>query len=271
MTEPIDYKTMYECAAEFARSLIQEANSKDEEIRRLEAEIRELQEQAEELRFNPNHDPKNGRFTSGNGVDISDGSGIIEIGSDVVVLEYQRYGRNKSTVVNKTYIDGGEYRRKFDNISDNSEVNKSVYESAKTALKHRSGTVYEDMYWIDSNTGKVILSVVDSTDERAIVYTDKMKSVIKNQSSIITMHTHPSSMPPSIDDFNSCFNNGYEMGVIACHDGRVFKYSSRQFVSKSLYNLYIGEYLDEGFNEFDAQLKTLEKLKQNHMIDFKEV
>ncbi len=256
---------------EFARSLIQEANSKDEEIRRLEAEISELQEQAEELRFNPNHDPQNGRFTSGSGVDISGGSGIIEIGSDVVALEYQRYGRNKSTVVNKTYIDGGEYRRKFDNISDNSEVNKSVYESAKTALKHRSGTVYEDMYWIDSNTGKVILSVVDSTDERAIVYTDKMKSVIKNQSSIITMHTHPSSMPPSIDDFNSCFNNGYEMGVIACHDGRVFKYSSRQFVSKSLYNLYIGEYLDEGFNEFDAQLKTLEKLKQNHMIDFKEV
>ena len=78
MTEPIDYKTMYECAAEFARSLIQEANSKDEEIRRLEAEIRELKEQAEELRFNPNHDPKNGRFTSGNGVDISGGSGIIE-------------------------------------------------------------------------------------------------------------------------------------------------------------------------------------------------
>ena len=73
-----DYKTMYECAAEFARSLILEANSKDEEIRRLEAEIRELQEQAKELRFNPNHDPKNGRFTSGNGVDISGGSGIIE-------------------------------------------------------------------------------------------------------------------------------------------------------------------------------------------------
>lgn len=73
-----DYKTMYECAAEFARSLILEASSKDEEIRRLEAEIRKLQEQAEELRFNPNHDPKNGRFTSGNGVDISGGSGIIK-------------------------------------------------------------------------------------------------------------------------------------------------------------------------------------------------
>ena len=77
-----DYKIMYECAAEFARSLIQEANSKDEEIRRLEAEIRELRVQADELRFNPNHDPDNGRFTSaesgGKGVDISGKSGIIK-------------------------------------------------------------------------------------------------------------------------------------------------------------------------------------------------
>ena len=77
-----DHKTMYECAVEFARSLIHEANEQSEKIRRLEAEIRELRAQAEELRFNPNHDPKNGRFTSdesgGKGVDISGKSGIIE-------------------------------------------------------------------------------------------------------------------------------------------------------------------------------------------------
>lgn len=30
------------------------------------------------------------------------------------------------------------------------EVNKTLYDCAKTALKHRSGTVFEDMYWIDS-------------------------------------------------------------------------------------------------------------------------
>lgn len=73
-----DYKTMYECAVEFVRSLIREANDKDEKIRALEVEARELRERAEELRFNPNHDPANGRFTSGNGVDISGESGIIK-------------------------------------------------------------------------------------------------------------------------------------------------------------------------------------------------
>ena len=98
-------------------------------------------------------------------IDKSAKRGIIEAGSDVVALEYQRYGRNKTTLVNKTYIHGGEYRRKFDKATENAEVNKALYNCAKSALKHRSGTVYEDMYWIDSKTGSIILSVTDSTDE----------------------------------------------------------------------------------------------------------
>ena len=51
-----------------------------------------------------------------------DNSDIIKSGSDDVILENQRYGRNKETIVNKTYIESGEYRRKFDNATDNPEV-----------------------------------------------------------------------------------------------------------------------------------------------------
>lgn len=45
--------------------------------------------------------------------------------------EEQRYGRNKETLVNHSYIESGEYRRKFDNISDNAELNKLLYQLAK--------------------------------------------------------------------------------------------------------------------------------------------
>lgn len=227
-----------------------------------------------ELRFNHNHDPSNGRFTSGgggSGVDKSGGSGIIKAGSEDVALEYQRYGRNKDTLVNKAYIDSGEYRRKFDNLTENPDVNKAIYDSAKKALKHRSGTEFEDMYWFDGDTGNILFSVTDSKDKHAIAYTNKIKEAIKNKNNIITIHTHPSSMPPSIDDFNSCFNNEYKMGVVACHNGRVFKYTAGQSVSKSLYILYIGEYLDSGKSDFEAQIKALNKLKENHLIDFEEV
>ena len=45
--------------------------------------------------------------------------------------EEQRYGRNKETVINRSYIESGEYRKKFDRISDNAELNKLLYQLAK--------------------------------------------------------------------------------------------------------------------------------------------
>lgn len=198
-------------------------------------------------------------------------SDIIESGSDDVILENQRYGRNKATLVNKTYIESGEYKRKYDSATDNQEVNKTLYECAKTALKHRSGTVFEDMYWIDSKTGKIVLSVTDSTDERAIVYTDKIRNAIKNNKNIITLHTHPSSMPPSISDLNSCCKNKYKIGFVACHDGKVFAYSSSTVVNEQIYNMYIQRYTKDGYDEFDAQLKALERLSKSFDIKVWEV
>ena len=177
-----------------------------------------------------------------------------------MALENQRYGRNKNTLINNTYIESGEYKRKFDNATDNLEVNKTLYNSAKKALRHRSGTVFEDMYWIDDKTGKVVLSITDSTDERAILYTNKIKNTVKNNSSMITIHTHPSSMPPSASDFNSCFKNKYKIGFVACHNGRIFGYTSNELINERIYDIYIQNYVKEGYDEFDAQWKTLEKL-----------
>lgn len=208
---------------------------------------------------------------AGDGVDKSGESGIIKAGSDEVALENQRYGRNKLTTINNTYIESGEYRRKFDNMTDNSEVNRSLYNCAKTALKHRSGTAYEDMYWIDSETGSILLSVTDSTDERAIIYTDKIKKAILSQQNAITLHTHPSSMPPSVSDFNSCFKNGYKKGFIACHNGKIFGYTANEEVNERIYNMYIESFLKEGFNEYDAQMKALDKLSQTYDISVWEV
>ncbi len=67
-------------------------------------------------------------------------------------VEFQRTGRNKSTQIDNGYINGGEYRKKFDSLSDSKELNRLVYQLAKKMLEHRAGTEYEDMYWIDLDT-----------------------------------------------------------------------------------------------------------------------
>ena len=206
-------------------------------------------------------------------LDKSAESGIIEAGSDTVALENQRYGRNKDTLVNKTYISGGEYRRKFDNITDDPEVNKTLYDCAKKALAHRSGTLYEDMYWIDTDTGDVVASETAGNIEQRVKYSAATQKTVASYSSgrLATLHNHPASMPPSAGDFNSCYRNGYKIGVVSCHNGRVFAYTSNQEISEDLYNLYIGDYIDAGFDEFDAQIKALEEIKRNHDIDYWEV
>lgn len=198
-------------------------------------------------------------------------SGIIKSGSGVVAKEEQRYGRNKNTLVNKTYIDSGEYKRKFDNATDNQSVNRSLYDCAKKALKHRSGTVFEDMYWINCNTGNIELAVTDSTAERGIPYSDKIIKAIIGRTDLITLHTHPGSMPPSISDLNKNFEHNYRTGFIACHNGRVFGYNCNEEISQALHDLYVAEYQSMGYDEYSAQLASLNKLKENHDFDFWEV
>ena len=206
-----------------------------------------------------------------NPLDNGGGKGYNKSGSDIVALENQRYGRNKSTIVNKSYIDSGEYRRKFDNATDNPAVNKTLYDCAKKALKHRSGTLFEDMYWIDGDSGEIIFSVTDSTVERGIVYTDKIKEAIKNAKNIITLHTHPSSMPPSASDLNSNFDYNYNTGFAACHNGKIYAYKSEEAINKKVYDLYINSFISQGYTEFDAQIEALKKLQNNFKINFWEV
>ena len=84
--------------------------------------------------------------------------------------EVQRYGRNRKTIINHSYIDSGEYRNKFDQISDDKDLNRKVYQIAKKMLKHRSGTLFEDMYWLDINTLEVVASETKQKVESKIKY-----------------------------------------------------------------------------------------------------
>lgn len=125
-----------------------------------------------------------------------------------MALENQRYGRNKDTFVNKTYIDSGEYKRKFDTISNNKEVNRTV---------------------------------------------------------------HPHSMPPSAADFNAAYLMGYSIGVVVCHNGRIFCYRSKAEISVRICEMYAEEFMSVGYTEYESQILALEKFKEYGMIDFWEV
>ena len=159
-------------------------------------------------------------------------------------LEFQRYGRNKSTLVNSTYISSGEYRNKFDKITDNKDVNRVLYIKAKEMLLHRSGTLYEDMYWFDADTGQVIAKEVNSFEEEQILYSESIKRAIEGKNML---------------------------GIVLCHDGKIFCYKSDETITKMMYNLYVADYYLQLHDEYLAQIEALKELSETYDIEFWEV
>lgn len=185
-------------------------------------------------------------------------------------LEQQRKGRNKNTIIHYNYISSNRYRKKFDYISNDKKLNKLLYKIAKKMLLHRSGTEYEDMYWIDLINGKIVCKITDSKYKKKILYTTTIKKMIKKSENLLTIHTHPDSFPPSIDDINSNYDHNYEIGIVICHDGRVYMYSAEERINVNYYKLTVEDYLKNGYNEDTAQIEALKEMQKKFSIYFKE-
>lgn len=185
--------------------------------------------------------------------------------------EIQRHGRNRETAINHSYIDCGEYRSKFDKISDDKNLNRKLYQVAKKMLRHRSGTSFEDMYWIDLNTLKVVAEEINQKAERKIRYSKRTRKIVAKNKNLVAIHTHPNSMPPSINDFNSAFKNEYKICIICCHDGKIYIYNSKKHIVEFFYKSTVSKYRKMGFDDFEAQTKALDEFQNNGDIFLKEV
>ena len=62
----------------------------------------------------------------------------------------------------------------------------------------------------------------------------QMKQLLEESEpeTIIAIHNHPGSSVPSLADLMTCVNRGYYFGLVACHDGKVYKY----WVDKAKFN-----------------------------------
>ena len=185
--------------------------------------------------------------------------------------ESQRYGRNKDTTINHSYLNSGEFRKKFDQISDDKNLNRKVYQIVKKMLQHRSGTHYEDMYWIDIDSLEIVASETDQKSHSKIKYSKATKKSIAKYENLLVVHTHPDNMPPSINDFNSALHNKYQICLVCCHDGRIFMYQSNNYVIEFFYRNTVAKYRKRGFSEFEAQMKALSVFQEDGDIFLKEV
>jgi len=185
--------------------------------------------------------------------------------------EEQRYGRNKDTTINRAYINSGEYRKKFDNVSTDRCLNRLLFTLSKKMLYHRSGTKFEDMYWVDMSSLKIVYKITNSAIEEKILYTWRIKRIVRKNKDLVTIHSHPSSFPPSIEDFNSAYANKYNFGIVCGHNGNLFVYSSKERVPPETYYYLSGKYYKKYRDEYVAQMYALTELSKLYKIYFREV
>lgn len=137
------------------------------------------------------------------------------------------------TVVKKSLLTSSEYRKKFSQVSGNSKVNRRAWNISKDMLSHRSGTKFEDLAFINVVNGKYAVNKDYDVESKANM-NKQMKQLLEESEpeTIIAIHNHPGSSVPSLADLMTCVKRGYNFGLVACHDGKVYKY----WVDKAKFN-----------------------------------
>ena len=147
---------------------------------------------------------------------------------DLKFVENERgyKGIERSTQINRKIIYSNDYDKKFENLNENNEVTRVAKKECRKALKHRSGTHFEDLIFINPNTMEV-LSRTDYNKKKEVKASKRMLKMLHNSlpDTIIAIHNHPESTLPSFSDLMLAYNRRYKYGLIACHNGDIYKYS----------------------------------------------
>ena len=171
--------------------------------------------------------------------------------------------KNSNTLINSAFIESSEYRRRFDQLGESTQMTRIISQRSREMLVHRNGTEFEDLVFIDSITGKV-RSRTDYNVPRMVEPSKAMHKMLSDAEphTIIAIHNHPSSTVPSISDINAARDRKYKYGIIACHDGKLFKYSvideyDENFVDSALDNINSILYNKDNLGEkFPDRLKN---------------
>lgn len=176
------------------------------------------------------------------------------------------------TIVNNSMLYSPEYRKLFDQLGESPKITRKIFQNSRKALLHRTGTEFEDLIFINSNTGEV-RSRIDYDVKKQVMPSEKMKKMVLSfPNTIISIHNHPGSAMPSLSDINSCRDRKYKYGIIVCHNGNLFKYTildrkypesySDMLLDKINYLLYnsTNDDTEKNNKELNQYLDELEKI-----------
>ncbi len=150
-------------------------------------------------------------------------------------IEYEKSNRDRTVYINRELILSNRYIDAIKSLGEDRHCSKNIIDSARKMLDHHHGDKYEDLYFIDAKTHKVLSRTDYSENEQEVLPTSAMKEMARNNPNIISVHNHPTDALPSYEDIKTCFLVGYKYGLVVCHGGDIFQYRTLENINKVMY------------------------------------
>ena len=173
------------------------------------------------------------------------------------------------------YIASEEYKAKFSSISDSPKLNRAIYERCRAAVTHQSGKFTEDLSIVDLQGN--LIGTTSSKVAYETQYSQSLKSAVMSAEpySLVSIHDHGTNVPPSGADFGSAGSKKYAFGIVACHDGSVYYYSTQKakpFTAK-LYDQTVDKFRKNPYNydEIKAYTETLKQFEEFYGIEWRKL
>lgn len=181
--------------------------------------------------------------------------------------EIPRTQKLKLLEVDKAAVTSNAYKKMIYNAVDEApKVKRSVRDSIGKIYKHRTGSDNEDLYFINSNTGSVRAST-RGKEPATCRPTKSMKKMLADakEGTIIGIHNHPRNSAPSLPDIMVAAERKYRYGIVACHDGTLYKYSVTGKVNKPMVESLLAIYEKREYSKIDE--KILSRMKKDAGIE----
>lgn len=130
----------------------------------------------------------------------------------------------RETQINRNLIYSDKFIVAIQSLGENKECTRTMTEQLRKILEHRNGTLFEDLYFFDSNNNEYKSQTNYKGDTQKVEPTSKMWKMLENNPYIIAVHNHPKSSLPSLDDFHACQDRNYKYGLVVCHNGTIYQY-----------------------------------------------
>ena len=166
------------------------------------------------------------------------------------------------------------YAAKFSKLDIPRDAAKSLHESAVAMLTHRSGSELEDLVLVSRSSGKVVARSTSGTVPFETARNAEVERAISShpRGDLISVHNHPTNIPPTGSDFASAGYNGYGCGLVALHNGEVYYYKVGEvpFLGKS-FDKKVSEKVKMGLDEYDAIIEVMRAYERSHGIKWEKL